>query len=78
MERLAMGATTKSISGLFASVCGRNTSAVALCANRLSPVTGPVRRAQGYPSLAQALLRHFSWRTFLPGQDEASDQRGGF
>jgi hypothetical protein len=69
MEGFAMGATTKFITGLFANVCGRNTSDRHV---RNQIVAGQGTRsaaAQGYPSVAHS-SRHFSWHL----QEQAIDQ----
>ncbi len=56
MEGFAMGATTKSISGLFANVCGRITrEQIAAGHGTRSAAT------QGYLSFPLSWLSHFSW-----------------
>src|SRR5271165_1747049 len=80
MEGFAMGATTKSISGLFANVCGRGVCD-RIVRERIAAGHGTRSAAtQGYLSLAISWLSHFSW----PGQfswldrlsrlDQARDQ----
>ena len=62
-----MGATNKSITGLFANVCGRNTCGRFV---RKQIVAGQGTRSaasQGDPSLAHALSRHFSSRLRVAG-----------
>jgi len=57
MEGFAMGATTKSIFGLFANVCGRNM--------REQSAAGHGTRSaatQGYLSFTFSWRRHFSWQ----------------
>ena len=67
-----MGATTKSISGLFANVCGRN-----VCGRNVrEPISAGhgTRSAatQGYLSLALSWLRHASWRDRFSCLDQFS------
>jgi hypothetical protein len=75
MEGFAMGATTKSISGLFANVCGRFMREQIAAGHGTRSAA-----AQGYLSLSLSWLSHFSWRDQfawldrLARLDQARDQ----
>lgn len=66
-----MGATTKSITGLFANVCVRNTCGRIVREQNIAGQGTRSAATRGYPSLAHSLLRHFSLRQ---EQDRASGQ----
>jgi hypothetical protein len=71
LEGFAMGATTNSITGLFANVCVRKTCGRLVREQNLAGHGTRSAATRGYPSLAHSLLRHFSLRQEL---DTAIDQ----
>jgi len=56
-----MGTTTKSITGLFANVCGRNVCDRIVREQNAAGHGTRLAAAQGYLSLSLAWLGHFSW-----------------
>jgi hypothetical protein len=76
----AMGATTKSISGLFANVCGRNVCGRMLREHFAAGHGTRSAAIQGYLSLSFSCLSHASWRdrfsslVRISGLDTARDQ----
>ena len=66
-----MGATTKSITGLFANVCVRNTCGRIVREQNMAGHGTRSADTRGFLSLSHSLLRHFSMRQ---ERDWASDQ----
>jgi hypothetical protein len=67
-----MGATTKSITGLFANVCGRNVCGRIACEPIAAGHGTRSAAARGYLSLLLSWLSHGSWRDELAGLDQFS------